>query len=167
MNARLAVVAGIVVVVIVAAVVGVLATRGTNTPVVSEPTPSVTASETADDDAADEDAAPAETGEPATAGSYETYSEEAVAAADGRILLFFHASWCPQCRAIEDDIRAQGVPAGVTILHVDYDTNQELRQRYGVTLQTTFVEVDSAGDALQTHVAYDEPTLDAVVAAML
>lgn len=162
MNARLAVVAGIVVLVIVAAVVGVLATRGSDTPVVSDPTPSVTAS-----DAADQDAAPAETGEPAVAGQYETYSEEAVAAADGRILLFFHASWCPQCRAIEDDIRAQGVPAGVTILHVDYDTNQELRQRYGVTLQTTFVEVDADGAALQTHVAYDEPTLAAVVAAML
>jgi thiol-disulfide isomerase/thioredoxin len=101
------------------------------------------------------------------AGSYVEYSDTAIAAAEGRVLLFFHAPWCPQCRSIESDIETQGVPDGVTIIKVDYDSNQPLRQEYGVTLQTTFVEVDSSGDALQSHVAYDDPHLDAVIDAML
>ena len=68
---------------------------------------------------------------------------------------------------MEDDILTDGVPDGITILVVDYDTRQDLRERYGVTLQTTFVEVDSSGAALQSHVAYSEPTLDAVLAALI
>jgi thiol-disulfide isomerase/thioredoxin len=100
-------------------------------------------------------------------GAYVEYSNEAIAQAEGRVLLFFHAPWCPQCRSVESDIIAEGVPAGVTIIKVDYDSRQDLRQRYGVTLQTTFVEVDADGTELQKHVAYDDPHLAAVVAAML
>jgi thiol-disulfide isomerase/thioredoxin len=102
-----------------------------------------------------------------TAGAYVEYSDDAIARAEGRVLLFFHAPWCSQCRSIEDDILADGVPDGVTIIKIDYDSRQDLRQQYGVTLQTTFVEVDAAGAELQKHVAYDEPFLRAVVAAML
>lgn len=102
-----------------------------------------------------------------TPGAYVDYTETAIADADGRVLLFFHAPWCPQCRSVEEDILAQGVPAGVTIVKVDYDSNQALRQQYGVTLQTTFVEVDAAGSPLQSHIAYDDPHLDAVIDAML
>ncbi len=106
--------------------------------------------------------------EPASSpGVYVDYDGDAIAAAEGRVLLFFHAPWCPQCRSIESDIDAQGVPDGVTIIKVDYDSNQSLRQEYGVTLQTTFVEVNPDGDGLQSHVAYDDPHLDAVIAAML
>lgn len=160
MNPRLAIVLGIVAAAVVGAVVVLLALpRGE---LAVGPVPATPAA------AASSMPSPADpTTGSATAGVYREYSEGAVADAEGRVLLFFHASWCPQCRAIEDDILTQGVPAGVTILHVDYDTHQDLRQRYGVTLQTTFVEVDAAGEPLQTHVAYDEPTLDAVVAAML
>jgi thiol-disulfide isomerase/thioredoxin len=104
---------------------------------------------------------------PVSPGAYVDYSDSAIAAAEGRVLLFFHAPWCPQCRSIESDIDAAGVPDGVTIIKVDYDSNQPLRQQYGVTLQTTFVEVSSSGDALQSHVAYDDPHLDAVIDAML
>jgi len=107
------------------------------------------------------------TSEPQSAGAYVDYDESAIAAAKGTVLLFFHAPWCPQCRSIESDILADGVPAGVTIVKVDYDSNQNLRQQYGVTLQTTFVEVDSTGSELQKYVASENPTLAAVVAAML
>ncbi|WP_395639818.1 thioredoxin family protein [Pseudolysinimonas sp.] len=160
MNPRLAIILGIVAVAVVAAVVALLVLPRSEIAPVADPVPTIAAP--------DVDPSPIDSSTPsATAGTYLDYSEAAVAAAEGRVLLFFHASWCPQCRAIEDDILAQGVPAGVTILHVDYDSNQALRQRYGVTLQTTFVEVDSSGDPLQSHVAYDDPSLDAVVAAML
>lgn len=98
----------------------------------------------------------------ATNGTYTQYSAEAVANTPGTKLIFFHAPWCPQCRALEADIQAKGVPAGVTIFKVDYDSNQALRQKYGVTLQTTVVLVDDQGNLVKKYVAYDEPTLQSV-----
>lgn len=103
----------------------------------------------------------------ASAGSYVDYSDTAIASAQGRTFLFFHASWCPICRTLDSDILASGVPAGVTIFKVDYDSHQDLRQKYGVTQQTTIVEVDAAGNGLQNYVAYDDPTLQTVLGAML
>lgn len=101
-------------------------------------------------------------------GVFIDYSSEGqVASTDGVRILFFHAPWCPQCRMIEEDIKSQGVPDGVTILKVDYDSNQPLRQKYGVTLQTTFVEVDADGNELEKFVAYNEPTFDSVKANLI
>lgn len=100
-------------------------------------------------------------------GVYEEYQEGLAASTDGVKLLFFHAPWCPQCRMIEADIKSDGVPDGVTILKVDYDTNQALRQTYGVTLQTTFVEIDGDGKEIEKFVAYNEPTFDSVKANLL
>ena len=102
-----------------------------------------------------------------SAGEYTAYSAAALANTDGTKLLFFHAPWCPQCLAIEQDIEVQGVPAGVTVFKVDYDSNQSLRQQYGVTLQTTFVKVDDEGKLVKKYVAYDEPTFNAVKENML
>lgn len=84
-------------------------------------------------------------------GSYEAYSPEKLSLAkDGKVALFFHATWCPTCRAIESEIQAGAmIPAGVHILKVDYDTATALRQKYGVTVQHTFVQVDATGAALQ------------------
>ncbi|QKJ21011.1 thioredoxin family protein [Microbacterium hominis] len=101
-----------------------------------------------------------------TAGSYVDYSESALASAEGTRVLFFHAPWCPQCRALESDIDAVGVPDGVTILKVDYDTSTELRQRYDVRLQTTVVALDDSGAATASFVAYDDPTLDAALTGL-
>lgn len=98
----------------------------------------------------------------AVKGSYVDYSADKLANSLGTKVLFFHAPWCPQCRALEADIKKVGVPDGVTILKVDYDTNVELRQKYGVTLQTTLVKVDSDGNLLGKYVAYNEPTLESV-----
>ncbi len=100
-------------------------------------------------------------------GVYEDYQEGLVASTNGVKVLFFHAPWCPQCRMIEADIESDGVPDGVTILKVDYDSNQPLRQKYGVTLQTTFVEIDNDGNEIETFVAYNEPTFDSVKANLL
>ena len=88
----------------------------------------------------------------ASKGSYETYSPEKLAlAASGDVLLFFHAAWCPICRGIESEIKADmsTIPDGVHILKVDYDTAIALRQKYGVTVQHTFVQVDVSGNAVQ------------------
>lgn len=101
-----------------------------------------------------------------TPGRFVAYSEPAVAAAQGRKVLFFYASWCPQCRELEQSIEQQGVPDGMTIFKVDYDTATALKQRYGVTLQTTMVEINNSGSTVQKHTAYDEPSLPAVLKAL-
>lgn len=99
----------------------------------------------------------------AAIGQYLPYSADAVAMTTGNIILFFHASWCPQCRTLDADI-SQNISAqnNLTIYKVDYDSNQSLRQKYGVTLQTTLVKIDSNGDIIKKYVAYDQPTLAAV-----
>jgi thiol-disulfide isomerase/thioredoxin len=164
MNKRVLVVLVVIGALIVGAV-GVLAlTRGMDDGPAAMPSSPAQNETDPDDDAPDPDP---DDGGASTVGGYVDYSENAIAQAEGRILLFFHASWCPQCRALEEDILAEGVPDGVTIVKVDYDDYQNLRAEYGVTQQTTFVEVDSGGEALQSYVAYDDPRLAVVIDAML
>lgn len=93
-------------------------------------------------------------GEVMSKGSYDDYSPEKIASAaagDGKALLFFHASWCPTCRALDSDIEknAVAIPTGVTILKTDYDKEGELKQKYGVTTQHTLVQVDSEGNLIK------------------
>ncbi|MCC6270302.1 MAG: thioredoxin family protein [Microbacteriaceae bacterium] len=87
-------------------------------------------------------------------GAYVDYSPTAIGDSTGVTLLFFHATWCPSCRQIESEIISDGVPDGVTIIKVDYDDHQDLRQKYGVTIQTTFVKVDSSGNEIEKFVPY-------------
>lgn len=101
--------------------------------------------------------------ETTTPGAYVDYSEDALASAQGQRILFFHAPWCPQCRSLESDIESQGVPDGITVVKVDYDSNQSLRQKYGVTVQTTVIALDEAGEATARFVPYDTPTLGAAL----
>lgn len=63
-----------------------------------------------------------------------------------KTILFFHASWCGDCQAFDKVLREGPIPAGVQILKVDYDSRQDLRQKYGVTKQSTFVELDDDDD---------------------
>ena len=84
-------------------------------------------------------------------GSYELYDASKLAMANtGKVVLFFKASWCPTCRALDADIKANmaSIPGGVTILEVDYDKSGELKQKYGVTMQHTLVQVDAQGNLL-------------------
>ncbi|MGE3191957.1 MAG: thioredoxin domain-containing protein [Microbacteriaceae bacterium] len=112
---------------------------------------------------------PTPTTEPApasTPGVYVDYTDTAIAEAEGRVVLFFHAPWCGQCRQLEEGILAQGVPDGVTIIKVDWDTHQDLEQLYGVPMRTTFVELDESGEVVQRLTAYDDPRFEAVVETM-
>lgn len=99
-----------------------------------------------------------------TAGSYEPYAPELLArATDGDVVLFFRATWCPTCRTLDDDIRAHlgDIPAGLTILDVDYDDSDALKTQYGVTYQHTLVQVDVDGNLLKKWGG--SPTLAALV----
>ncbi len=103
----------------------------------------------------------------AAGGEYKDYSAEAVSATEGTRLLFFHASWCPQCRALDASIKQSDIPSGVTIFKVDYDSNQALRKQYGVTVQTTVVRLDAQGNLVEKYVAYDQPNFDSVKSNLL
>jgi thiol-disulfide isomerase/thioredoxin len=84
-----------------------------------------------------------------SAGQYIPYSGDKVALAEtGDVVLFFRASWCPTCRALDTDIKShlKDIPKGVTILDVNYDDSTALKQKYGVTRQHTLVQVDAQGD---------------------
>jgi thiol-disulfide isomerase/thioredoxin len=107
----------------------------------------------------DAEAAPAE-------GAYLDYEDGAIEATAGPKALFFHASWCPKCRALDEDLKAQGAPDGLTVFKVDYDSRTDLRQQYGVTIQTTIVFVDDAGEKISSVVLYDDPSVESLVAAI-
>lgn len=82
-------------------------------------------------------------------GSYEPYAPEKLAlAAKGKVVLFFHADWCPICRPLDAELMSKGVPEGVHVLKVNYDTATELKKKYGVTYQHTFVQVDAQGNLI-------------------
>lgn len=68
-----------------------------------------------------------------------------------KTILFFHASWCGECQAFDKVLRQGPIPAGVQILKVDYDSRQDLRQKYGVRMQSTFVELDDDDDDDDDH----------------
>lgn len=105
---------------------------------------------------------PADTTSLSTSGQYVEYTPTTISHTSGTKILFFHAPWCPQCRALEASIKASTIPANVTIIKVDYDSHQALRQQYGVTIQTTLVRVDDAGNLIEKLVAYDEPNFQSV-----
>jgi thiol-disulfide isomerase/thioredoxin len=98
-------------------------------------------------------------------GSYETYAPEKLSKANsGDVVLFFRASWCPTCKAVDTDIRTHlsAIPGDLTILDVDYDNSTALKQKYGVTYQHTFVQVKADGTLIKKWSG--SPTLVSLIA---
>lgn len=98
-------------------------------------------------------------------GVYKDYSEGSIGDAGyNRTIIFFHAPWCPECRSFEQIIRDSDIPEGVQILKTDYDSSIDLRKKYGVTIQTSFVGVDMSGDKLKLWSGYGQAkSLDAIL----
>jgi thiol-disulfide isomerase/thioredoxin len=98
-------------------------------------------------------------------GSYESYTAEKVGAASAThdIVLFFRASWCPTCISVDKDIKANlsQIPSSLTILDVNYDKSAELKKKYGVTYQHTFVQVAADGTLIKKWSG--SPTLSALI----
>ncbi|MFZ5391147.1 MAG: thioredoxin family protein [Patescibacteria group bacterium] len=89
----------------------------------------------------------------ASQGAYLDYSSDLAAAEfkkDNKVVLFFYASWCPFCQAADKVFKNQtnDIPSQVTVLKVDYDKEAQLKSRYGVTYQHTFVQIDETGKVL-------------------
>lgn len=106
---------------------------------------SVAAPVFADDPAAT--AAPA----PAQVVSFENEAQLASLAAKGTTVVFFYAAWCPDCRATVTELNARWdkVRPGLTLVIADYDKEQALKAKFGVTYQDTFVLLDKAGKGVE------------------
>ncbi len=97
-------------------------------------------------------------------GRYTDYDASKISATGyDTTVLFFHAPWCPECQAFDNAIKNGQVPAGTQILKVDYDSNKDLRQKYGVTVQTTFVRVADNGDKQSLWTGYGNVSLEALL----
>ena len=96
--------------------------------------------------------------------TYEQYMEHSDAAMhhDGRTVLFFDASWCPDCQKLKNALSTEHdvIPADVTVVDVDYDSHNDLRKQYGVTMQHTFVEVDAQGNKVSSWSITDPSALN-------
>lgn len=104
---------------------------------------------------------------PKTPGKYVNYSAGELSAASGKRVLYFHAPWCPQCVQLDASIKKGPIPDSVTIIKTDFDSNQELRKKYGVTQQTTLVLLDENENLVKKYVAYDDPTLSSLINNLL
>lgn len=84
-------------------------------------------------------------------GEYLVYSQSTFESnQNNKRVLFFHASWCPSCKASNTDFmnNASDIPSGVVVLKTDYDMEKELKKKYGITYQHTFVHVDAKGNEI-------------------
>lgn len=85
---------------------------------------------------------------------YVEYSKKSYDETAGkRRVLFFYANWCPTCRPTDANFKENltKIPEDVVVIRVNYndtDTDREekdLAQKYGVTYQHTFVQIDKDG----------------------
>ena len=83
-------------------------------------------------------------------GSYSDYDASKLSNAEhGTVILNFSASWCETCIAADKNFKSTTPPDGLTLLKVDYDNSTELKRKYGVTIQHTFVQVDKTGKLIK------------------
>jgi thiol:disulfide interchange protein len=88
-----------------------------------------------------------------TDGRYVPYSPTAFAAArDRKRILYFHAPWCSTCGPIDKEFSTNegSIPEGIVVFKTDYDTEVELKKKYAITYQHTFVQVNENGDEVTT-----------------
>ena len=75
---------------------------------------------------------------------------------DLRRVLYFYATWCPTCKAANEDFLANPnkIPEDVVLIRINYndpDTDAEekdLAKKYGITYQHTFVQIDAEGNQI-------------------
>ena len=112
-----------------------------------------TEEETTEEEAVEEETTEEEVIAEAASAEYMTYTKETYDSLIGQspLVLYFHADWCPVCVKLNSDISGAiaDFPASSTILKLDFDKEIELRQEYGVTVQSTLITLNSAGEVIE------------------
>ena len=96
------------------------------------------------------------------------YSPAALAAAQKAgepVVLHFHASWCPTCRAqdkVFDALKADP-SLKVTLMEVDYDTEKALERQLKVTAQSTLIVFHGATERNRSTGETDPGKLKAIL----
>jgi len=93
------------------------------------------------------------------------FNKDKIVYNDYKKIYFFHAPWCPICKAIDEDIVSDTsqIPTGTVFIKTDFDSNTELKQKYGVNNQYTFVQVDNNENELKQ---WNATTLDKAIAGI-
>lgn len=94
---------------------------------------------------------PFENTNPSTLDKYQDYSIQSFQqSSTNKRVYFFYAKWCPTCKTAHSEFTNQSsqIPDDVIIFRTDYDTETELKKKYGITYQHTFVQVDDQGNEL-------------------
>jgi thiol-disulfide isomerase/thioredoxin len=83
-------------------------------------------------------------------GQYVAY-EDGVIGNGSPAVLFFAASWCPSCQANDARLSEWYNNGGLylSVHKIDYDNSADLKARYGVVQQDTFVRIDAEGNAVR------------------
>ncbi len=116
--------------------------------------------EVVEDADADTDAEPVEA-ETNSLIAYSASGVDALKAEGSPFALFFHAEWCPVCRAMEENVEnePEKLPQGVALLKVDYDNETALKQELGITQQSVWVIFDSQGNEVARNPGVDYDSL--------
>lgn len=99
------------------------------------------------------EASPAPTALAQPRGTYISYAEcltDPHLIAGTTQVLFFHSSSCAECQELERRLVTEGLPVGLTVIKVDFDTYGDVRDRYGVRTEGTFVQIDGLGKKVRS-----------------
>jgi len=70
-------------------------------------------------------------------------------AAEGPTVLFFSADWCPTCQAAMKELDGEAARLGdITVVVVNYDRASDLKRKYGISYQHTYVQIDAEGNKI-------------------
>lgn len=81
-------------------------------------------------------------------GAYQLYKEGIIGNGETS-MLFFHATWCPYCKAHDEFLTKLYGESAVSMqtYKIDYDTAQDLKEQFGIFQQDSFVLIDGEGNA--------------------
>lgn len=73
------------------------------------------------------------------------------------VILYFWAPWCTTCSTLDLEIEKNPeiIPQDAVVLRIPYDTAADLKKKYAVTIQHTFVLLNKNNEALNLVVGGD------------